>query len=68
MGAFAEYLSDENDIPVTTIDLELISNRYAALLWDYDMRKMQQDAISDDEAPPKPSRMVAGSDREITEI
>lgn len=65
---FAEYLSDGNGIPASTIDSELMRHRYAALLWDYRMRKIQEEAISDNEAPPKASRMGVAPDGETIEV
>ncbi|XP_049357106.1 uncharacterized protein LOC125821777 [Solanum verrucosum] len=54
--AFAEYLSDGNDICVETIDAELLRIRYGALLWEYAAKKMEDGAVSDNEAPPKLNR------------
>ncbi|KAG5629272.1 hypothetical protein H5410_000989, partial [Solanum commersonii] len=54
--AFAEYLSDSNDICVETIDVELLRIRYGALLWEYVAKKMEDGAVSDNEAPPNLNR------------
>ncbi|KAK4721265.1 hypothetical protein R3W88_011498 [Solanum pinnatisectum] len=56
ISAYAEFLSDGNGIPAGPFDPDLMRSRYAALLWNYDMLKMQAEAISDSEAPDKPMR------------
>ncbi|XP_060210635.1 uncharacterized protein LOC132637585 [Lycium barbarum] len=54
VAAYAEYLSQGEGIPHG--DTELLHTRYGALLWDYAKRKMEANAESDNEAPPKPVR------------
>ncbi|KAH0664659.1 hypothetical protein KY285_025865 [Solanum tuberosum] len=56
VSSYAEYLSYGNDIPTNPFDTEPMHIRYATLLWDYVNRKIQFDAISDSEAPQKPTR------------
>ncbi|XP_060190895.1 uncharacterized protein LOC132620227 [Lycium barbarum] len=55
VAAFAEYLSTGEGIPAQ-IDATMLRNRYDALLWDYAARKIDEHAMSDIEAPPKPVR------------
>ncbi|XP_060210337.1 uncharacterized protein LOC132637235 [Lycium barbarum] len=55
VAAFAEYLSTGEGIPAQ-IDATMLRNRYIALLWDYAARKIDEHAMSDIEAPPKPVR------------
>ena len=56
VAAYAEYLSQGEGIPHGDLDAELLRTRYGALLWDYAKRKMEANAESDNEAPPKPVR------------
>lgn len=53
MFAFAEYLGDGEGIPVESIDAELLRIRYGALLWEYAEKKIEDGAVSDNEAPQK---------------
>ncbi|XP_059295194.1 uncharacterized protein LOC132048304 [Lycium ferocissimum] len=53
VAAYAEYLSQGEGIPHGDLDAELLRTRYGALLWDYAKRKMEANAESDNEAPPK---------------
>ncbi|XP_059310273.1 uncharacterized protein LOC132061477 [Lycium ferocissimum] len=61
--AFAEYLSHEEAIPPKDIDAELLRTRYGALLWVYAQKKNEVDAVSDNEAPPKPVRAAIDFDQ-----
>ncbi|KAH0720124.1 hypothetical protein KY284_005154 [Solanum tuberosum] len=56
ISAYAEFLSDGNGISIGPFDPDLMRSRYAALLWNYNMLKIQAEAISDSEAPDKPIR------------
>ncbi|KAH0643027.1 hypothetical protein KY289_034001 [Solanum tuberosum] len=46
---YAEHISNGNEVP-NSFDPEFIRIRYAALLWNYGMQKIQTDATSDNEA------------------
>ncbi|MCD7446621.1 hypothetical protein HAX54_012106 [Datura stramonium] len=48
-----KFLSCGEGIPNSSIDIEFLSNRYASILWDYEMKKIEVDSMSDDEAPPR---------------
>ncbi|KAH0783952.1 hypothetical protein KY290_003550 [Solanum tuberosum] len=55
VAAYAEFLSDGKDIPAD-LDPEEVRIRYASLLWNYSIQKLQAGAVSDSEAPLKPVR------------
>jgi len=46
----------------TTFDANLLCQIYGALLWDYAMRKIDDDAISENEAPSKIVRQITDLD------
>lgn len=58
VAAYAEFLSTLGEIPQTIFDSTLLHQRYGALLWDYAMRKIDADAISENEAPLKIARQI----------
>ncbi|XP_059277537.1 uncharacterized protein LOC132031571 [Lycium ferocissimum] len=60
--AYAEYLSWGAGIPIEDFDVNLLRTRYGALLWNYGMRKQEDEAISHNEAPPKLVRPNIHSD------
>ncbi|XP_059288607.1 uncharacterized protein LOC132041953 [Lycium ferocissimum] len=62
VAAFAEYLSSGEGIPAQ-IDAKMLRTRYGALLWDYVARKIDEHAMSDIEAPPKPVRPTVDYDK-----
>lgn len=55
-AVFVVYLSEGHTIPQSSIDCDLMRSRCAILLWDYDKRKNDESAVSDDEAPMRPPR------------
>ncbi|MCD9644847.1 hypothetical protein HAX54_033359 [Datura stramonium] len=61
VAAYAEFLSGGEGIPNSSIDAELMHNRYASILWDYATKKLEAESMSDDEAPPKKIRSVVES-------
>ncbi|XP_070013615.1 uncharacterized protein [Nicotiana sylvestris] len=63
--AYAEFLSTIGEIPQTTFDSNLLRQRYGALLWEYAMRKIDVDAISENEAPSKIARQITESDSKM---
>ncbi|KAG5593107.1 hypothetical protein H5410_043621 [Solanum commersonii] len=56
------YLSEGKDIPAA-IDPEEVRIRYASLLWNHDIQKLQVGAVSDSETPLKPARNPTESER-----
>ncbi|PHT37796.1 hypothetical protein CQW23_21369 [Capsicum baccatum] len=56
MVMYAECLSYGHKIIPTEFDPNALRTRYAALLWDYGIRKKEVNAISDVEAPLSPAR------------
>lgn len=62
VAMYAEYSSDDNEIPKTLIDIELLCNRYATLLWDYRIRKNEEEAVSDYEAPVRSGNTTTPSE------
>nr|XP_009601837.1 uncharacterized protein LOC104097036 [Nicotiana tomentosiformis] len=65
VAAYAEYLSTYGLVPQTTFDANLFCQRYGALLWDYTMRNIDADAISDNETPTKIVRQIIDSDTSV---
>ena len=56
-------MSHEEAIPHKDLDAELLRTRYGALLWVYAQKKNEVDAVSDNEAPPKPVRAAIDFDQ-----
>ncbi|XP_070007698.1 uncharacterized protein [Nicotiana sylvestris] len=65
VAAYAEFLSTLGEIPQTTFDSNQLRQRYGALIWDYAMRKIDADAIRDNEAPSKIARQITKSDSKL---
>ncbi|XP_075080009.1 uncharacterized protein LOC142165332 [Nicotiana tabacum] len=65
VAAYAEFLSTLGEIPQTTFDSNQLHQRYGALIWDYAMRKIDADAISENEAPSKIARQITKSDSKL---
>jgi len=66
VAAFAEFLSTIGEITQKTpFDATLLRQRYGALLWDYAMRKIDADAISESEAPSKIERQISESEAKM---
>ncbi|XP_075076504.1 uncharacterized protein LOC142163148 [Nicotiana tabacum] len=66
VAAFAEFLSTIGEITQKTpFDATLLRQRYGALLWDYVMRKIDADAISESEAPSKIERQISESEAKM---
>ncbi|XP_075112122.1 uncharacterized protein LOC142182096 [Nicotiana tabacum] len=65
VAAYTEFLSTLGEIPQTTFDSNLLRQRYGALLWDYAMREIDVDAISENEAPSKIARQITESDSKL---
>ncbi|MCD9641876.1 hypothetical protein HAX54_028357 [Datura stramonium] len=59
--AYAEFLIGGEGIPNSSIDAELLRNRYASILWDYLTKKIEADSMSDDEASPRKIRPIVDS-------
>ncbi|KAF3629254.1 hypothetical protein FXO37_29009 [Capsicum annuum] len=56
MVMYAECLSYGHKVIATEFDPNALRTRYAALLWDYGIRKQEANSISDVEAPLRPAR------------
>ncbi|MCD9646665.1 hypothetical protein HAX54_036691 [Datura stramonium] len=56
--AYAKYLSNRVDIRDVDFQANLHQFRYSALLWDYDSRKIEGSATSDDEVSAKLNRTL----------
>ncbi|PHU15073.1 hypothetical protein BC332_16278 [Capsicum chinense] len=56
MVTYAECLSYGHKVIATEFDPNALHTRYAALLWDYGIRKQEANAHSDVEAPLRPAR------------
>ncbi|XP_075096281.1 uncharacterized protein LOC107793773 [Nicotiana tabacum] len=66
VAAFAEFLSTIGEITQKTpFYVTLLRQRYGALLWDYAMRKIDADAISESEAPSKIERQISDSEAKM---
>lgn len=53
VAAYAEYLSDGLEVPSSGIVGEALRVRYASLLWNYGVKKMQNGDVSDNDDPRK---------------
>ncbi|PHT53043.1 hypothetical protein CQW23_07505 [Capsicum baccatum] len=56
MVMYAECLSYGHKVTANEFAPNALRTRYAALLWDYEIRKKEANAISDVEAPLRPAR------------
>ncbi|KAK6780300.1 hypothetical protein RDI58_022484 [Solanum bulbocastanum] len=56
VAAYVEHISDGNGVS-NFFDSEFICIRYTALLWNYGMQNIQDDATSDNEAPKRRNRI-----------
>ncbi|KAF3667567.1 hypothetical protein FXO38_08515 [Capsicum annuum] len=56
MVMYAEFLSYGHKVIPTEFDPKTLHTRYAALLWDYEIRKKKANATSDVEAPLRHAR------------
>ncbi|MCD7470470.1 hypothetical protein HAX54_010373 [Datura stramonium] len=68
VDAYTKILSGGEGIPNSNIDVELLRNRYSSILWDYAIKKIEADSMSEDEAPPRKIRPIvesSSSDRTI---
>ncbi|MCD7445847.1 hypothetical protein HAX54_015570 [Datura stramonium] len=61
VAAYAKFLNGGEGIPNSSINIKLLCNRYASILWDYTMKKTEADFMSDDEAPPRKIRPIIDS-------
>ncbi|KAG5631022.1 hypothetical protein H5410_002739 [Solanum commersonii] len=61
VAAYMEFLSEGKDIP-TAIDTEEVRIRYASLLWNYDIQKLQAGTVTANEASLKPTKNRTESD------
>ncbi|PHT87801.1 hypothetical protein T459_09907 [Capsicum annuum] len=69
MVTYAECLTFGDLVSPVDCDPDLIHTRYASILWNYDMKKEEENAQSDDEAPMRPPREIGlTKDTEILEI
>ncbi|KAK6796466.1 hypothetical protein RDI58_004167 [Solanum bulbocastanum] len=53
VSAFAEFLSDEINIPSTRFRSDYLCKRYATLLWKYGMDKAKAGYVSDNDDPTR---------------
>ncbi|KAH0711672.1 hypothetical protein KY290_009120 [Solanum tuberosum] len=53
VAAFAEFLSDEINIPYDGFRGEYLRKRYATLLWKYGLDKAKAGYVSDNDDPPR---------------
>ncbi|MCD7456936.1 hypothetical protein HAX54_033641 [Datura stramonium] len=58
VAAYVEFLSGGEGIPNSSIDVELMRNRYASILWDYATKKLEAESMIDDKTPPKKIKPV----------
>ncbi|PHT69206.1 hypothetical protein T459_28693 [Capsicum annuum] len=56
MVMYAECLSYGHKVIASEFDPNALRTRYAALLWDYGIRKQEANVISDVKAPARPAR------------
>ncbi|KAH0698017.1 hypothetical protein KY289_015499 [Solanum tuberosum] len=55
VAAYAEFLSDEINIPSTRFRSDYLRKRYATLLWKYGMDKAKAGYVSDNDDPTRPT-------------
>ncbi|PHT42617.1 hypothetical protein CQW23_16642 [Capsicum baccatum] len=58
MVTYAECLTFEDIVSPVDFDPDLIHIRYASIIWNYRMKKEEENAQSDDEAPMRPPREI----------
>ncbi|KAM3222641.1 hypothetical protein P3L10_021911 [Capsicum annuum] len=69
MVTYAECLTFEDLVSPVDFDPDLIRTRYASILWNYGMKKEEENAQSNDEAPMRPPREIGlTEDIEVHEI
>ncbi|KAF3675496.1 hypothetical protein FXO37_05825 [Capsicum annuum] len=69
MVTYAECLTFEDLVSPVDFDPDLIRTRYASILWNYGMKKEEENAQSNDEAPMRPPREIGlTEDTEVHEI
>ncbi|PHT79949.1 hypothetical protein T459_18001 [Capsicum annuum] len=69
MVTYVGCLTFGEGVPNVDFDPHLLGTRYASILWDYDSRKEEEKAQSDDEAPMRHSRKIGiTEDTEVHEI
>ncbi|KAF3661368.1 hypothetical protein FXO38_11728 [Capsicum annuum] len=54
VAAYAEFLSDQMQIPSSNLDAEYLRKRYATLLWNDGVKKAKKIYSSDHDDPPRP--------------
>ncbi|KAF3672354.1 hypothetical protein FXO38_06152 [Capsicum annuum] len=62
VATYAEFLTGGQGVSNKEFDIALLCTRYAALLWDYDPKKKESGAMSDDEEPAKIHRPLTDWD------
>ncbi|KAF3623414.1 hypothetical protein FXO37_31876 [Capsicum annuum] len=62
VATYAEFLIGGQGVSNQEFDIALLCTRYAALLWDYDPKKKESGAMSDDEEPAKIHRPLTDWD------
>ncbi|PHT38826.1 hypothetical protein CQW23_22399 [Capsicum baccatum] len=69
MVTYTECLSYGHKIISTKFDPNALRTRYAALLWDYNIRKQEANSHSDIEAPSRPARQsIITSVTEVVDV
>ncbi|PHT39940.1 hypothetical protein CQW23_18794 [Capsicum baccatum] len=69
MVTYAECLTFGDIVSPVDFDPDLIRTRYASILWNYGLKKEEENAQSDDEAPMRPPREInLIEDTEVHEI
>ncbi|KAF3684392.1 hypothetical protein FXO37_01347 [Capsicum annuum] len=54
LTAYAEFFSDQIQIPPSNLDAKYLRKRYASLLWNYGVKKANKIYYSDHDDPPRP--------------
>ena len=69
VASYAEYLSDELQVPNDGLDVGLLHKRYAALLWKYGEAKAQKPYVIDVKDPRRPkSNSIALDEEKLVHI
>ncbi|PHT42868.1 hypothetical protein CQW23_16893 [Capsicum baccatum] len=69
VAAYAEFLSDQHQIPSSEFDSKKQGTRYTSLLWDYGVNKACTGYVSDNQDPSKPKRtFIRSEDTEMIDV
>ncbi|PHT48545.1 hypothetical protein CQW23_12753 [Capsicum baccatum] len=69
VAAYAEFLSDGNQISSPEFDPQMHRTRYASLLWDYGVNKASNESVSYNQDSPRPKHtFIPSEDIEMIDV